>query len=118
MICPKGAADRQRSIGPLFFLQLNPDFGPPDASANSPRAPRVPLWTVLQHAKRSRHRLRPSRSSSAGLARFEIRRVDENIVRLRVEPHRLGAHFGLYRFDRAELIRRVFMKNVKHSLAR
>src|SRR2546429_7384972 len=73
-----------------------------------------PLSAVYQHAKRPRNRLPPPVCAR----RRKICRIHENVVRLRVQTHGLGAQFRLHLLYLTELVRRVFVEDVHKTFAR
>src|SRR5207253_9714987 len=69
-----------------------------------------PLSAVYQHAKRPRNRLPPPVCAR----RRKICRIHENVVRLRVQTHGLGAQFRLHLLYVTELDRKSTRLNSSH----
>src|SRR5882762_4419107 len=74
---------------------------------------------INQHTKVSR--LRPRQRMGLFFCgsrwRIKIRRAQEQVVRLRIDLHRLGPVLGLDLLDLAELVRRILVENVDHAFA-
>src|SRR6266436_9381471 len=77
------------------------------------------LAPINQHTKVSR--LRPRQRMGllfcGSCWRIKIRRAQEQVVRLRIDLHRLGPVLGLDLLDLAELVMRILVENVDHAFA-
>ena len=70
----------------------------------------LPATTRTPGPERSGNRLRPRTPASRGRSRSRRRRgkigsVQEDVMRLQIQSHRLGSHLGFHRLDDAELVR-------------
>ena len=78
--------------------------------------PRLGSFRIHQQVKRSWHRNRPRvRMLLRWCRRLEFRRIHEQQVLLRIEPHGLGAELGFDLSHLAELVRGILMEDVDKS---